>query len=84
MEDIEKKEKPSPEIAKADKTKAGNVFSCHNLTYRFTNEGYGTLGQNCKVEIGIFSDLPFSKIAQEFAKASAAVLADLSQSADMK
>lgn len=84
MEDMEKREKPSQEIAKADKTKAGNVFSRHNLTYRYTNEGYGIVGQNCNVEIGIFTDLPFSEIAQEFAKASAAVLADLNQSAGTK
>lgn len=74
---LDKKERPSQEVAKAEETKAGRVLANHVLSYRYTNDSYGSAGGNCRIEIAISTDLPFSKIVQEFAKASSAVIADL-------
>ena len=76
---MDEKGKPSLEVAKEEKTKAGNIWGNHNLFYRYENNGYGIAGRNCKIEITIFTDMPFSEIIQELAKASDAVSADLSQ-----
>ena len=76
---MDEKEKPSPEIAKAKGTKCRSVLGDHNLYYKYKNNGYGIVGRNCKIEISIITDMPFSEIVQEFVKASEAVCEDLSQ-----
>ena len=61
--------------------KEGSVYAKHNLSYSYTNQGYGMAGQNCRIEITIVSDLRLHEIAKEFGKAFAEVSSDLNQKA---
>lgn len=80
----EKVKSPVRDMDKAKESESGSVYANHNLSYRYTNKGYGIAGQNCRVEITIVSDLRFPEIAQEFGKAVAEVSSDLNQKAMSK